>query len=30
MACIHVNNVNKRSEWDLIQDILNPSKRTKI
>ena len=30
MTCIHGNEVNKISECNLIHDILNPPKRTKI
>ena len=30
MNFIHENKVNKLSEWNLIHDILNTSKRTKI
>ena len=29
MTCIHENKVNKLAEFNLIHDILNPSKRTK-
>ena len=30
MVCIHKNEVNKRSECNLLHDILNPSKCTKF
>ena len=30
MTCIHENNINKMSEFNLIHDILNPSKFTRI
>ena len=29
MNCIHENKVNKISEWNLLLDILNPSKLNK-
>ena len=29
MTCIHGNKENKLAEWDLLHDILNPTKRTK-
>ena len=29
MNCIHENEVNKTSEWNLLHGILNPSKITK-
>ena len=30
MTCIHENKVNKISEFNLLYDILNPYKRTKL
>ena len=30
MNCIHENEVNKLAEINLLHDILNPSRRTKI
>ena len=30
MTCIHENEVNKVAEYNLLYDILNPPKRTKI
>ena len=30
MTCIHGNKVNRISEYNLLHDILNPSKKTKI
>ena len=30
MTCIHQNEANKISEYNLLHDIINPSKHTKI
>ena len=30
MTCMHKKKVNKQAEWNLLHDILNPLKRTKI